>query len=459
MDPEPFASIRADVRDKIMPGLTHWSSPRFLAFFPCARSYPADIADMYSNAFSGAHFNWVCGPACTELEAIVMDWLAQALGLPECYTFGGSTKGGGVIHNGASEALLLVMVGAREKYLAARTAHLPDGPAKEDEVWRLKSRLVVLGSTGAHSSTRKAAQILGLRCVSIPVFEQHGFALQAADLAETLDDLAARGLEPFYLTLTMGTTDLCAVDDFAGIAALLQPRAARGLPEIHVHVDAAHAGSALILPEYQHYAKPLASFHSFNFNPHKWLLVTFDCSATFVKSRRDLTSTLSINPPYLRNQFSDGDVVTDYRDWQITLGRRFRSLKLWFVLRSYGISGLRRHIRNGIALCEVLEAKIRGRPDLFTVFTPASFALLSLRIVGAGEQEVNTRTQQVFERVNAAGEFYLTATVVDEKFAIRVCTAVADVREEHVQRVFEVLVEEAERLHLFSFPGPACPRL
>ncbi|KAK2595926.1 hypothetical protein QQS21_006521 [Conoideocrella luteorostrata] len=452
IEPEPFAAIRADLHDKIMPGITHWSSPGFMAFFPCSSSYPAAIAEMYSNAFNGAHFNWICSPAVTELETIVLDWVAQALGLPECYTSGGSTHGGGVLHGTASEALLTVMVAARDKYIAARTGHLPEGDDREDETWRLRSKLVALGSAGAHSSTKKAAQVLGVRFATVPVYEEDGFALKGEHLAKTLDELAAKGLEPFYLTTTMGTTDVCAVDDFAGIAATLQNREAGPpsstsiRPEIFVHVDAAYAGSALLLPQNQHIARSFAHFHSFNFNPHKWMLTTFDCSATFVKSRADLITALSIKPPYLRNQFSDNELVTDYRDWQIPLGRRFRSLKLWFVLRSYGISGLQRHIQNGVSLGESLEEKLRSRPDLFAVFTPARFALVSLRVVGADGIEVNRRTEEVYERVNAAGEFYLTSTVVDGKFAIRVCLGVAAAREEHVRGVFGVLVREAEQV-------------
>lgn len=417
-----------------------------MAFFPCSSSYPAAIAEMYSNAFNGAHFNWICSPAVTELETIVLDWVAQALGLPECYTSGGSTHGGGVLHGTASEAILTVMVGARDKYLAAKIAHLPDGEEKEEETWRLRSKLVALGSAGAHSSTKKAAQVLGVRFATVPVYEGDGFAMKGEHLAKTLDELKAKGLEPFYLTTTMGTTDVCAVDDFAGIATTLQDRIAAGATEIFVHVDAAYAGSALLLPENQHLTQPFTHFHSFNFNPHKWMLTTFDCSATFVRSRADLITALSIKPPYLRNQFSDNELVTDYRDWQIPLGRRFRSLKLWFVLRSYGIRGLQAHIRNGVSLGESLEAKLRSRTDLFTVFTPARFALVSLRVNGKDEEDVNRRTEEVYERINASGEFYLTSTVVADKFAIRVGTGVAAVREEHVQKVFDALVREAERL-------------
>ncbi|KAG5991090.1 hypothetical protein E4U52_004007 [Claviceps spartinae] len=443
--PEPFSDIRADFHDNIMPGMTHWHSPRFMAFFPCHSSYPAIIAEIYANALSGAYFNWICSPAATELEVIVLDWLAQELNLPECFKSKGSTRGGGVLHGSASEAVLIVMAAARDKYVAARTKHMPDGVDKEDEIWRVRSKMVVLGSTGTHSSTQKAANILGLRFEAIRAYEEDLFSLQGWHLATKLEQLEARGLEPFFLTATMGTTDVCAVDDFEGIADVLKQRLARGrYPDIWVHVDAAMAGSALILPEHKHNTKAFHNFSSFNFNPHKWLLTGYDCSATFVRSREDLINTLSIKPAYLRNRPSADD-TTEYRDWQIALGKRFRSLKLWFVLRSYGISGLQAHVRSGISMAESLERKLRMRPDLFTVFTPASFALVTLRVVGRDMNEMNARTQRVYDRILDEGEYYLTGTVVEGKSVIRVTLGVKSVREEHVEGIFGVLVREAEK--------------
>ncbi|KAK5998268.1 Aromatic-L-amino-acid decarboxylase [Cladobotryum mycophilum] len=432
LDGEPFDVIRKDVHDKILPGITHWQSPGFMAFFPCSSSFPAAIAEMYSNTFNGAHFNWICSPAITELETIVLDWLAQALALPDCFLSGGPTHGGGVIHGSASEAILTVMVAARDKYLNEVTSHLPEGDDKEEELWKHRSKLVALGSAGAHSSTKKAAQVLGVRFVTVPVSEENGFSMKGEDLAATIAELTAKGLEPFYLTATLGSTDVCAVDDFDGIVSALQPRV--GKPgEIWVHVDAAYAGSALILQENQSLTPPMAHFHSFNFNPHKWMLTTFDCSALWHQA------------PYLRNQFSDNELVTDYRDWQIPLGRRFRSLKLWFVLRSYGIRGLQAHIQNGVTLAESLEAKLVSRSDLFTIFTKARFGLVTFRTTGDKEEEINLQTARLYEAINATGRFYLTSTVINGKYAIRVCTGVAAVREETVQELFDLLVETIEK--------------
>jgi aromatic-L-amino-acid/L-tryptophan decarboxylase len=461
-DPEPWDAIHADIESKILPGITHWQSPKFMAFFPCNGSYPAMLAEMYSNAFNGAHFNWICSPAVTELETIVLDWLAKMIGLPECYisTSAGPTRGGGVIHGSASEAILTAMVAARDKYLRELTAHIPEGDERDEEICRIRGRMVALGSAMAHSSTKKAAQILGVRFVTVPVKEEDDhFAMRGPALAATIEQLRARGFEPFYLTATFGSTDTCAIDDFSSIASTLAEIAPESKPgSVWVHVDGAYAGSALICPEYHHYSATFSAFHSVNFNPHKWLLVNFDCSTVWVRNSAWFVDALSIKPPYLRNGFSEAGLVTDYRDWQIPLGRRFRSLKLWFVIRSYGVSGLKSHVRRGMALGEKLAELVRSRPDLFEIVTPPKFALVVLRVIAMPEgsrgtstdpaplERQNKVTEKLYEAINAEGEIYLTSTILNGKYAIRVCTASSQVTNEtHIQRAFNILVEGAEK--------------
>lgn len=444
---EPFENIRADIKDKIMPGLTHWRNPRFLAFFTCSNSFPANIAEMYSNAFNGAHFNWICSPAVTELETIVMDWLAKAIALPECYLSYGPTRGGGVLHGSASEAILTCMVAARDKFTNEMLADMPEGEEKEEELWRIRSKMVALGSAGTHSSTQKAAQVIGVRFDTIPIDVEAGYGLTGEALIAKVDALKARGLYPFYVTATLGTTDVCAIDDFEGIANTLRERANGGKTgEIWVHVDAAYAGSALLLEENQHYTKAFEHFHSFNFNPHKWMLTTFDCSAVWIKNRKWFVDALGINLHVLKNNYSDDGKVIDYRDWQIPLGRRFRSLKLWFVMRSYGISGLQAHIRSGVALAESLETKLRSRPDLFTIFTKAIFGLVTFRLQGETEEQINAATEALYLKVNKDGEFYWTSTKVNGKFAIRVTTSTPSTQEQHMQQLFDLLVRDATPL-------------
>ncbi|TDZ25622.1 Aromatic-L-amino-acid decarboxylase [Colletotrichum orbiculare MAFF 240422] len=445
--PEPWSAIHADLQAHIVPGITHWQSPSFHAFFPCTSSYPAMLAELYSNAFNGAHFNWICSPAVTELETIVLDWLAQLLALPEPYLSTSSSRGGGVLHGSASEAILTVMVAARDRFLRAATAHLPDdSDEKEDETWRLRSKLVALGSEAAHSSTKKAAQVLGVRFATVPAPASAGYRMTGAALASTLAALRARGLEPFYLTATLGTTDTCAVDDFSGIRDTLS--SSSDDDGVWVHVDAAYAGSALALPANQHLTPPLAAFHSFNVNPHKWMLTNFDCSALWVRDRAWLVESLSIKPAYLRNQFSEAGLVTDYRDWQIPLGRRFRSLKLWFVMRAYGAAGIREHLQKGVDQGERFAGLLRARADVFDIVTGPRFALVVFTVGRPGwdAQRRNAVTERVLEEVNGRGEIYLTPTTLQGVYAIRVCTASSLVIEDkYTQKAFDIIVAAAER--------------
>lgn len=417
-----------------------------MAFFPASSSFPGMLGELYSAAFTAPAFNWICSPAVTELETIVLDWLAKLLNLPECYL--STSHGGGVIQGSASEAIVTVMVAARDKYLRETTAHL-SGLELEDAIAHKRSKIVALGSEAAHSSTQKAAQIAGVRYRSIPVSKDNDFALIGAGLEEVLKECKAQGLEPFFLTTTIGTTATCAVDNFASITSVLSQYAPPNSPgEIWVHVDAAYAGAALVCPEYQHLTASFEHFHSFDMNMHKWLLTNFDVSCLFVRKRKDLVDALSIMPSYLRNEFSESGLVTDYRDWQIPLGRRFRSLKIWFVLRTYGVKGLQAHIRKHVKLGEVFGSLIESRKDLFQLFTKPSFALTVFQIVPkvADKQEQDKITKEVYEAVNKRGEIYITSSVVGGAYVIRVVSANPMAEEKFVRRAFDILVETAEEL-------------
>ncbi|KAI0970327.1 pyridoxal phosphate-dependent transferase [Xylaria arbuscula] len=458
-DGEPWADIQKDIETKVLPGITHWQSPNFLAWFPSSSSFPAMLGEMYSTAFTGAAFNWVCSPVVTELETIVLDWLARAFALPPCYLSTGPTHGGGVIHGTASEAIATVMVAARDKYLREATAHITDEEEREDAIALRRTKLVALGSAATHSATKKAAQIAGVRFRAVPVYAEDGYKMTGAELRKTIDGLHAKGLEVFYVTTTLGTTDTCAIDDLDSIAdvlheiapadALTAEQKRDGQGEIWVHVDAAYAGAALVCPEYQYLTPVLARFHSYNMNLHKWLLVNFDCSVLYVRDRTWLIDALSVTLAILKNDHTDSGLVTDYRDWQIPFGRRFRSLKVWFVIRSYGIGGLQAHIRKHVKLSEDFGAMLRTRPDLFEIVTGPRFALTVFKLKGKSEtatvQEVNVLTKKSYDNVLADGQIFLSSTVVGGVFAIRHCPATPFVESQHVKKHFEVLVAAAEK--------------
>lgn len=481
-DGEAWATIRRDIDAQIVPGLTHWQSPNFLAFFPCPASYPSLLGELYSAAFTGACFNWICSPAVTELETIVLDWLAQLLALPPTYLSTGPTRGGGVIQSTASEAVLTMMVAARDKYLHET---LPDPLSlPEDEfddlLMRKRSRLVALGSAACHSSTKKAAKILGVRYVAAAAPAAAGFAMTGAALAKTLAECRAKGWEPFFLTAALGTTDTCAVDDMGGIVEALAefqkdfPVAAaaasavstngetsaaaaaaggarpvvRKKGEVWVHVDAAYAGAALVTAEAQKAVgvEHLVHFYSFNVNMHKWMLTNFDASCVFVADRRWLEEAMSSELNVYRNVYSDGGLVTDYRNWQIPLGRRFRALKVWFVLRNYGAKGLRAYVRGGVERGERFAGWVGGRKELFEILTGPVFALVVFRMVGRDEESANARTKRLYEEVNATGKIWVTSTVLEGKFAIRVMTANVATEESHVRGAWELFETTAERI-------------
>lgn len=443
-----------------------------MAWFPANATYPSMLGELYSAAFTAPAFNWICSPAVTELETIVLDWLAHVLHLPGCFLSKG--EGGGVIQGSASEAIVTVMVAARERYLNQACEGL-QGTEREERLNYTRGRLVALGSEQSHSSTAKAALIAGVRYKSISTRMEDHLALTGEDVLVALDECASEGLEPFYITTTLGTTPTCATDHFNEIAETL--RKTHMSTRVWVHVDAAYAGAALVLEEYAHIADAFAAFDSFDMNMSKWLLTNFDASGLYIRSRADLTSALSITRSYLSNPFSDSGLVTDYRDWQIPLGRRFRALKIWFVLRTYGVNGLKAHVRKHIVLGEKFAAWVRERGDLWEIVTPPAFALTVITIAlpapsskrvlpngltdpkinegletsdvlpSTGEQDrdhTNALTKEVYERINSAGEIFLTSGVVKGIYAIRIVSANEKADEAHLRRAFDILVDTAE---------------
>ena len=324
--PEPFEEVLADLDRVVLPGTTHWQHPGFHAYFPANTSGPGVLADIVSGGLATQGMLWQTGPALTEVEAHVLDWLVDLLGLPARFRSTGA--GGGVIQDSASSATLCALVAARDRALAAGAA---------------LDRLVVYASVHAHSSLEKGARVAGLRPENVRLLDvDDTFALRPDALEAAIEADTAAGLVPCLVMATIGTTSSLAVDPLPAVG----PSAARA--GAWFHFDGAMAGSAAVCPEHRDQQAGLEHADSYVFNPHKWLFTTFDCSCLFVADRAPLVEALSILPEYLRNAASESGRVVDYRDWQIPLGRRFRALKLWFVLRWYGAEGcatVREHVR------------------------------------------------------------------------------------------------------------------
>ncbi|KAL8635556.1 MAG: hypothetical protein Q9228_006961, partial [Teloschistes exilis] len=399
------------------------------------------LGELYSAALTTSAFNWDCAPAVTELETIMMDWVARMLNLPESYL--STSTGGGVIQGTTSEAVVAVMVAARERYLGQVIPNLDDldGTDRENAMAKRRVNLVAIGSEASHSCTQKAALIIGVRYRSVPVAVDDDFSMRGQRLQQTIDQCRKEGLEPFYVTATLGTTSTCAVDRFEEITEVLKDE-----PSIWVHVDAAYAGNALVCEEYQYLTKPFGAFDSFSTALSKWLLVNLDACCLFVKKRDQLIDALSIHPAYLRNTASDSGAVIDYRNWQVPLSRRFRALKIWFVMRSYGQKRLKEYIRNHIKLGQAFANLIASKPGLFEIMTPPAFALTVLRVrsESGDSEEANRLTRAVYESINKANEVMLTSTVIGGDFVIRVVGANPNTNMAALQRAFDILVSATE---------------
>lgn len=419
---EPWDDILADIERIVMPGITHWQSPNFFGYFPANASYPAILGELLAAGLAVQGMLWQTSPACTELETRVLDWLGAAIGLPEPF-LSTSPSGGGVLQGTASEATLVALVAARHRLAARLGAEHPP--------------CAVYCSDQAHSSVIKAAMIAGLGAPAVRrIPSDDALAMDAGALRAAMDADVAAGVHPALVVATLGTTSTGAIDPLGPITDAALAHRAR------THVDAAWAGSAAICPEFRAMLAGVERVDSFSFNPHKWLLTNFDCAAFWVRDRTALVEALSITPEYLRNAASDAGAVIDYRDWQIPLGRRMRALKLWFVMRHYGIEGLRTHIRAHVRAAESLEAAVRADAR-FEVPVPRSLALLCLRL-RAGDDA----TRRVLERVNASGRAFLTHTIVPVRgrptYLIRIAIGATRTEQRHAMALWDLLRSMAD---------------
>jgi len=411
--PEPFTAVLDDLDQLVMPGITHWQHPRYFAYFPANSSPAAVLGDLVSSGIGAQGMIWATSPALTELEQVVLDWFAEALGLPEAFHNLGGGSGGGVIQDTASTATFTAVLAALHRVSGgtARVAGVSSGSH------------TIYGSTQAHSSLLKAAMMSGLgedavHSIDVDPVTQ---AMNVAALRSALERDQAAGRTPVLVQAAVGTTSTGAIDPVAEIGALAREHG------VWLHIDAAWAGVAAVCPEHRWIHDGVAEYaDSYVTNPHKWLLTTFDCSAFWVRDRSALIGALSILPEYLRNPATESGAVVDYRDWHPQLGRRFRAVKLWTVLRTYGLEGLRAHIRAGVEQAAHFADLVRTDAR-FEIVTAPVLGLVVFRIAGSDEQNM-----AAMEAVNASGAAYLSHTKVNGRVALRLAvgswrTTLADI--------------------------------
>ncbi len=447
-DPAAWAeALRRDMREIILPGLTHWQSPRFFGYFPCNASGPATIGEILCAGLNVNGFLWATSPAITELESRMLDWMAEALGLPAAFRFdagGAGGGGGGVIQGTASESTLVALLAGRQR---ARTAAGGSRGAADAGAFTLYA------SEEAHSSVIKAAMIAGMATGPedrahvrlIPV--DGNFAMDAGALRAAIEADRARGMMPVYVCATVGTTGSTAIDPVLAIADVIDEDARRhpGGARAWLHIDAAHAAAACVAPEFRWLLEGADRADSICFNPHKWLLTNFDCDCFWTRDRASLTAALSVTPEYLRNEHTDTGAVVDYRDWQIPLGRRFRALKLWLVMTWYGLEGLRAHIRRGVRLAEVFEQLVR-QDARFEVTAPRPLNLVCFRLRsrdGESPEACDDRNRRLLEAINASGLALLTHTTLPRdgrrEYTLRMAIGGTLTEERHVRETWELI--------------------
>jgi aromatic-L-amino-acid decarboxylase len=418
---EPFENVLQDIEKLILPGVTHWQSPNFFAYFPSNASGPGILGDLLSSGLDVQGMLWATSPACTELETHVLDWLVPALGLPQ--KFLSTSTGGGVIQDTASSATLCAALAARER-----------ATNFESNQKGVSHKLCAYTSSQAHSSVEKAIQIAGIGRENLRLIETgSSFAMKPEALSHSIEQDRASGAKPFFVCATVGTTSSNAIDPVPQIAEVCREH------DIWLHVDAAMSGTAALCPEFRHIHNGVEHADSYCFNPHKWMFTNFDCDCFYVADRGALIKTLSVLPEYLRNQATESGAVIDYRDWQVPLGRRFRSLKLWFVLRYYGIEGLQFHIREHVRLAQEFASWV-DNDSRFELAVKPPLNLVCFRLKSGDEAN-----QKLMDALNRSGDLYLTHTRLDGHLTLRLCVGQTNTTARHVKAAWE-RIKESSRL-------------
>jgi len=426
MEAEAFEQLFADFENIIMPGMTHWQHPQFFAYFPASRSAPSVLAEMLTATLGAQCMIWYTSPAAEELEERCMEWLQKMLALPQHWT--------GSIQETASAATLVALLMAREQVSQFQI---------NKKGWYGQPRLRVYASEHIHSSIPKAVRIAGFgeeNLVSIPADENYALRPEALEAAIKRD--LELGYQPCAVVAAIGTTSSTAIDPIEPIGKICRQY------DLFFHIDAAYAGTALILPEQRWMSKGMELADSFVFNPHKWMFTNFDCTAFFVKDKDLLVNTFSIMPEYLKTPLDRQ--VNNYRDWGIQLGRRFRALKLWFVVRTYGVEGLRAKLREHIRIGQWLAAEIDKEPD-FELLAPVPLNLVCFRYHPEGENEeeqLNALNERLLQTLNNSGDLLLTQTKLDGKYTIRLVSGQVETKLADVAKGWERIKVEARKMML-----------
>jgi aromatic-L-amino-acid/L-tryptophan decarboxylase len=418
--PEPFERIVADFKQVILPGITHWGHPGFFGYFPANTSPPSILAEMLTATLGAQCMSWNTSPAATELEQMMLEWLRQMLGLPEHFT--------GVIQDTASTATLVALITARD----AKVRQVGSGAEGRVDL------LTAYTSSEANSSVPKGARLAGFLPEHIRLIEtDDGAAMQSDALEEAIARDRAAGLVPACVVATIGTTGSTAIDPVPAIAAVCRRE------QLWLHLDAAFAGSAAILPEMRWILAGAEHADSLVFNPHKWLLVNFDCSAYYVRDVPALLRSFSASAEILKAAYDDAAV--NYRDWGIQLGRRFRALKLWFVIRSYGVAGLQAMLREHIRLGKLFAGWVDAHPD-FELIGDAPLATVCFRLRPKPGQDADALNRRLLSLLNATGRIFLTGTQLKGKYVLRLALGHLTTTEADLQAAWDAIPREAGKL-------------
>ena len=423
---ESMETIFEDFKNIILPGITHWQSPNFFAYFPANNSYPSILGEMLTAALGSQCMIWETSPAAAELEEVTMNWLKEMTGLPSNWE--------GVIQDSASSSTLAAILSARER---ASEFNI------NEQGFTSKEKFRIYCSTETHSSVDKAVKIAGLGRTNLKkIGVDKNFALNPDALEQAIILDLSNGFKPICVVATLGTTSSTAIDPVERIAAICNKF------NIWLHIDGAFAGTALLLPEFRWMIKGIEKADSFVFNPHKWMFTNFDCSAFFVKDKESLLRTFEILPEYLRT--TTRGKVNDYRDWGVQLGRRFRALKLWFVIRNFGVEGLQEKIRLHIGLGQHFGQLVENHPE-FEILAPHPFSVVCFRYIPEGVNDmdrINALNEMLLKCINKTGKAYITHTRLGSKYTLRMVIGQTNVTKQHVDAAWELICDTAKGINI-----------